>query len=27
MKPSVSTCETSQRGLGLGDLLGIDAIY
>lgn len=27
MKPSSTTCETAQRTLGLGDVLGIDALY
>ncbi|ROS68644.1 matrixin [Curtobacterium sp. PhB172] len=27
MRPSATTCDTAQRGLGLGDLMGIDAIY
>ncbi|WP_144711773.1 matrixin family metalloprotease [Curtobacterium pusillum] len=27
MKPASTTCETGQRTLGLGDLMGIDALY
>jgi hypothetical protein len=27
MKPASTTCETGQRTLGLGDVLGIDAVY
>lgn len=27
MKPASTTCETGQRALGLGDVLGIDAVY
>lgn len=27
MKPASTTCETGQRALGLGDLMGIDALY
>lgn len=27
MKPASTTCETGQRTLGLGDLIGIDALY
>jgi hypothetical protein len=27
MKPASTTCETGQRTLGLGDVLGIDALY
>lgn len=27
MKPASTTCEVSQRALGLGDLIGIDALY
>lgn len=27
MKPASTTCETAQRTLGLGDLVGIDALY